>query len=215
MRAGRAGAGAGPGLGRGVGRDAGRRARVPAGHGRTAGVRGVAGMAADVRLGGAAEHGPARGRPRRPGGGLLGRLVADALPAVLDERWVELWRGAGVSRARISGAALRRVLPPLVPQFGMVAVGLTGGAVAVETVFAVPGIGRTALGAAKSQDLPLLQGSVLALLALGPGHGRAGGVSPGGGCWARPCATPAGRCLRPGRCAHIPRCRCRCSPSSP
>ncbi|MFH9066155.1 ABC transporter permease subunit [Streptomyces coeruleorubidus] len=102
-----------------------------------------------------------------PGGGLLGRLVADALPAVLDERWVELWRGAGVSRALIAGAALRRVLPPLVPQFGMVAVGLTGGAVAVETVFAVPGIGRTALGAAKSQDLPLLQGSVLALLALG------------------------------------------------
>ncbi|WP_149549412.1 ABC transporter permease subunit [Streptomyces marokkonensis] len=102
-----------------------------------------------------------------PAGGLLGRLVADALPAVLGERWVELWRGAGVSRGRIAAAALRRVLPPLLPQFGMVAVGLTGGAVAVETVFAVPGIGRTALGAAKSQDLPLLQGSVLTLLALG------------------------------------------------
>ncbi|MEU9063475.1 ABC transporter permease subunit [Streptomyces sp. NPDC048430] len=102
-----------------------------------------------------------------PAGGLLGRLVADALPAVLDERWVELWQGAGVSRTRVSLAALRRVLPPLIPQFGMVAVGLTGGAVAVETVFAVPGIGRTALGAAKSQDLPLLQGAVLALLALG------------------------------------------------
>lgn len=102
-----------------------------------------------------------------PAGGLLGRLVADALPAVLDERWVELWRGAGVSRTRISAAALRRVLPPLVPQFGMAAVGLAGGAVAVELVFAVPGIGRTALGAARSQDLPLLQGSVLALLLLG------------------------------------------------
>ncbi|MFG2028360.1 ABC transporter permease subunit [Streptomyces sp. NPDC048825] len=102
-----------------------------------------------------------------PAGGLLGRLVADALPAVLEERWVELWRGAGVGQARISAAALRRVLPPLVPQFGMVSVGLTGGAVAVEVVFAVPGIGRTALGAAKSQDLPLLQGSVLALLTLG------------------------------------------------
>ncbi|MDX2679125.1 ABC transporter permease subunit [Streptomyces sp. NY05-11A] len=102
-----------------------------------------------------------------PAGGLLGRLVADALPAVLDERWVELWRGAGVSPARVSTAALRRVLPPLVPQFAMAAVGLTGGAVAVETVFALPGIGRTALGAAKSQDLPLLQGSVLALLLLG------------------------------------------------
>jgi peptide/nickel transport system permease protein len=102
-----------------------------------------------------------------PAGGLLGRLVAEALPAVLAERWVELWRGAGVSRTRIAAAALRRVLPPLVPQFGMAAVGLTGGAIAVETVFAVPGIGRTALGAAKSQDLPLLQGAVLALLLLG------------------------------------------------
>ncbi|MFJ9822803.1 ABC transporter permease subunit [Streptomyces sp. NPDC101160] len=102
-----------------------------------------------------------------PAGALLGRLVADALPAVLDERWVELWRGAGTGRARITAAALRRVLPALMGQFGMVTVGLTGGAVAVETVFAVPGIGRTALGAATSQDLPLLQGCVLALLGLG------------------------------------------------
>ncbi|GAA3114490.1 hypothetical protein GCM10010449_40880 [Streptomyces rectiviolaceus] len=95
-----------------------------------------------------------------PAGGLLGHLVADTLPGVLDERWAELWRGSGVSRGRVAGAALKRVLPPLVPQFGMVAVGLTGGAVAVETVFAVPGIGRTALGAAKAQDLALLQGAV-------------------------------------------------------
>ncbi|MFF8610379.1 ABC transporter permease subunit [Streptomyces sp. NPDC015346] len=102
-----------------------------------------------------------------PAGALLGRLVADALPSVLQERWVELWRGAGVGRAQVAAAAVRRVLPPLVPQFGMVVVGLTGGAVAVETVFAIPGLGRTALGAAKSQDLPLLQGTVLALLGLG------------------------------------------------
>ncbi|MBT2439492.1 ABC transporter permease subunit [Streptomyces sp. ISL-36] len=102
-----------------------------------------------------------------PAGALLGRLVADALPSVLEERWVELWRGAGVGRARVAAAAVRRALPPLVPQFGMVVVGLTGGAVAVETVFAIPGLGRTALGAAKSQDLPLLQGTVLALLGLG------------------------------------------------
>uniref|UniRef100_UPI0028111FD4 ABC transporter permease subunit n=1 Tax=Streptomyces sp. TaxID=1931 RepID=UPI0028111FD4 len=102
-----------------------------------------------------------------PAGALLGRLVADALPAVLDEPWAELWRGAGTSRRRITTAALRRALPALVPQAALVVVGLTGGAVAVETVFAVPGLGRTALGAATSQDLPLLQGCVLALLGLG------------------------------------------------
>ncbi|MFJ3102274.1 ABC transporter permease subunit [Streptomyces sp. NPDC086835] len=102
-----------------------------------------------------------------PAGGLLGRLVDDALPAVSGERWVVLWRASGVSPWRIACAVLRRSMPAIVPQFGLVGVGLTGGAVAVETVFAVPGIGRTALGAAKAQDLPLLQGAVLALLVLG------------------------------------------------
>ncbi|MBC9716240.1 ABC transporter permease subunit [Streptomyces sp. TRM66268-LWL] len=101
-----------------------------------------------------------------PAGGLLGRLVDDALPAVFRERWTDVWRASGVSRLRVVAAALRRALPALVPQAGLVVVGLTGGAVAVETVFAVPGLGRTALGAAKSQDLPLLQGCVLALLLL-------------------------------------------------
>ncbi|WP_350275591.1 ABC transporter permease subunit [Kribbella sp. HUAS MG21] len=106
-----------------------------------------------------------------PAGGVLGRLVDDALPAVFAERWVSLWRSAGCTPRSIAAAAIRRATPAVVPQLGLVAVGLTGGAVAVETVFAVPGIGRTALGAAESQDLPLLQGSVLALVLLGVAAG--------------------------------------------
>ncbi len=102
-----------------------------------------------------------------PAGGLLGRLVTDALPGAYGERWAELWRASGVSSWRIALAGLRRAVPAVVPQLGLVAVGLTAGAVAVETVFAIPGIGRTALGAAKAQDVPLLQACVLALLALG------------------------------------------------
>ncbi|KOX15500.1 ABC transporter permease subunit [Nocardiopsis sp. NRRL B-16309] len=101
-----------------------------------------------------------------PTGGLLGRLVDDALPAVFAERWVGLWTASGCTPGRIAAAALRRATPALVPQLGLVAVGLTGGAVAVETIFTVPGIGRTALGAAESQDLPLLQSSVLTLVLL-------------------------------------------------
>ncbi|GAA1441456.1 ABC transporter permease subunit [Nocardiopsis tropica] len=106
-----------------------------------------------------------------PAGGLLGRLVDDALPSVFAERWVGLWAASGCSPAVIGAAALRRATPALIPQFGMVAIGLTGGAVAVETVFAVPGIGRTALGAAQSQDLPMLQGAVLGLVLLGTAAG--------------------------------------------
>ncbi|MEJ2854219.1 MULTISPECIES: ABC transporter permease subunit [unclassified Saccharothrix] len=114
-----------------------------------------------------------------PAGAVLGRLVADALPAVVQERWVGLWRTAGCTPAVIGWATLRRVLPALLPQVGLVVVGLTGGAVAVETVYAVPGIGRTALGAAESQDLPLLQGAVLALLLLGVLAGALTGVVRG------------------------------------
>nr|WP_198667135.1 ABC transporter permease subunit [Glycomyces dulcitolivorans] len=102
-----------------------------------------------------------------PAGAMIGRLVGDALPGAFDERWVGLWRSSGVTEGRIAAAALRRALPSVVPQLGLVVVALTGGAVAVETIFAIPGIGRTALGAAKSQDLPLLQGCVLALICLG------------------------------------------------
>jgi peptide/nickel transport system permease protein len=102
-----------------------------------------------------------------PAGAMIGRLVGDALPGAFDERWVGLWRSSGVTEERIAAAALRRALPSVVPQLGLVVVALTGGAVAVETIFAIPGIGRTALGAAKSQDLPLLQGCVLALICLG------------------------------------------------
>ncbi|MER5203572.1 ABC transporter permease subunit [Streptomyces sp. NPDC002825] len=137
-----------------------------------------------------------------PAGALLGRLVADALPAVLAERWAELWRGAGVGTGRIRAAALRRTLPALAGQFGMVVVGLTGGAVAVETVFAVPGIGRTALGAARSQDLPLLQGCVLVLLGLGLLAG--GAASLARRVLLGPALREAGLSLPPPRRLRVP-----------
>ncbi|SES08384.1 peptide/nickel transport system permease protein [Lentzea xinjiangensis] len=102
-----------------------------------------------------------------PAGAVVGTLLGDALPAVFREPWVAVWRSWGCTRSVLVRGALRRALPPLLPQAGLAVVGLTGGAVAVEAVFAVPGIGRAALGAARAQDVPVLQGCVLALLLLG------------------------------------------------
>ncbi|MEV0726226.1 ABC transporter permease [Micromonospora purpureochromogenes] len=101
-----------------------------------------------------------------PAGGLLGRLADDALPGAYREPWVRTWRAAGLPGRTLAYGALRRCLPPLFPQVALVVVGLTGGAVAVEVLFSIPGLGRVALGAATAQDLPLLQGAVLMLLAL-------------------------------------------------
>ncbi len=99
-------------------------------------------------------------------GGLTGRLLSDALARTFGERWVATWTVAGYSRTRIALAATRRALPGISGPLALVLVALTAGAVAVESVYAIGGIGGTALAAAKSQDLPLLQGSIIVLMLL-------------------------------------------------
>ena len=101
-----------------------------------------------------------------PGGGLIGRLLSTALAGAFTERWVHTWAVAGHSRPRIALAALHRALPGVIGQIALVVVGLTGGAVPVEEIFAIPGLGRTLLGAAAAQDIPALQAGILLLLVL-------------------------------------------------
>jgi peptide/nickel transport system permease protein len=101
-----------------------------------------------------------------PAGGLMGLLLSDAVRAGFGETWVATWRLAGAQPGQLVGAVLRRALPSVLPQIGLVLIGLTGGAVAVEKVYAIPGLGRALLGAASAQDIPALQAGMLALLAL-------------------------------------------------
>ncbi|WP_455835666.1 ABC transporter permease subunit [Pseudarthrobacter siccitolerans] len=101
-----------------------------------------------------------------PAGGLIGLLLADALRAGFGEKWVATWRLAGAGSLTLVAALLRRALPAVLPQVGLVLIGLTGGAVAVEKVYAIPGLGRALLGAASAQDVPTLQAGMLALMGL-------------------------------------------------
>jgi peptide/nickel transport system permease protein len=101
-----------------------------------------------------------------PAGGLMGLLLSDAVRAGFGETWVATWRLAGAQPGQLVRAVLRRALPSVLPQIGLVLIGLTGGAVAVEKVYAIPGLGRALLGAASAQDIPALQAGMLALLAL-------------------------------------------------
>lgn len=101
-----------------------------------------------------------------PAGGLIGRLLADAISMAFAEKWTCTWAMAGAGPVRITAAVVRRALPAVLNQIGLVVIGLTGGAVAVEKVFAIPGLGRAILGAANAQDIPALQAGILALLAL-------------------------------------------------
>ncbi|EKO3607522.1 ABC transporter permease subunit [Vibrio metschnikovii] len=101
-----------------------------------------------------------------PAGGYLGRLFSDAIAQVFTEAWVATWSVAGIRRIHIILAVLKRALTTVLPMIGLVIVSLTGGAIAVEKVFAIPGLGRVTLGAAIAKDLPTLQLGILLILLL-------------------------------------------------
>lgn len=112
-----------------------------------------------------------------PAGGYLGRIYSDALTGTFGESWITTWSVLGIRRRHTARAVILRSLPGVMPLTGLVLVALTGGAVAVEKVFAIPGIGRATLGAAAAGDLPALQTGVLILLLLASVIGMlAGGV---------------------------------------
>jgi peptide/nickel transport system permease protein len=83
---------------------------------------------------------------------------------------VEAWRSDHVLLARAKGLARRRLvlrhvarnaLLPVVTMLGLQAGSMLGGSVVIESVFAIPGLGRLAFEAVTQRDLPLLLGIVL------------------------------------------------------
>ncbi|MCD9876548.1 ABC transporter permease subunit [Streptomyces guryensis] len=101
-----------------------------------------------------------------PAGAVLGRLLDDLLPSAFAEPWALAATARGLPRRSIARQAVRRCLPGLLPNAGLFVVGLTGGSVAVEQIYDIPGLGRTTLRAALAQDLPVLQAGTLVLLLL-------------------------------------------------
>jgi len=57
--------------------------------------------------------------------------------------------------------ALRNALIPFVTSVGITAGYLLGGAIVVEQVFAIPGLGRLILGAISERNYPLIQATIL------------------------------------------------------
>ncbi|OZC45743.1 peptide ABC transporter [Rhodococcus sp. WWJCD1] len=72
----------------------------------------------------------------------------------------------GSARKYIYASAYRRALPPTVALFGMVFGSLLGGAVILETLFGLGGMGRYAVEAVAATDLIALQGFLLVVAAI-------------------------------------------------
>jgi peptide/nickel transport system permease protein len=98
-------------------------------------------------------------------GGMAGmvRLGRSSMLEVLDSEYVKFARIKGLpERLVIIKHALKNALIPLLTFGGLTLAGLLNGSVAVEVVFAWPGIGRLMLEGISRRDFPVVQATVLA-----------------------------------------------------
>lgn len=96
--------------------------------------------------------------------GPVARMTRSSVLDVLGADHVRTARAKGLTeRAVVMRHALRNALVPVVTLIGLQIGFLLGGAVVTETVFSWPGIGRLAVGAILSSDLPMAQGTIIVL----------------------------------------------------
>lgn len=90
------------------------------------------------------------------------RLTRASMLDVLGEDYIRTARSKGIGERRVVLThGLRSALTPVVTQFGIDLGQLVGGVVVTETVFSLPGLGKTAIDAITRQDLPVILGIVL------------------------------------------------------
>jgi peptide/nickel transport system permease protein len=95
---------------------------------------------------------------------LVMRQLRSSLIEVLRQEFVMVARAKGLPEPSVVGRhALKNALIPVVTVIGLQTGRLFGGAVVVETIFALPGLGRLAADSIFFRDFPMLQGVVLIL----------------------------------------------------
>jgi ABC-type dipeptide/oligopeptide/nickel transport system permease component len=96
--------------------------------------------------------------------GPVARMTRTAVLDVLSADHVRTARAKGLpERLVVLRHALRNAMVPVVTLIGLQIGFLLGGAVVTETVFSWPGVGRLAVGAITSSDLPMAQGTIIVL----------------------------------------------------
>jgi len=94
------------------------------------------------------------------------RIVRSALLEVLGRDYVRTAKAKGAAPATVVlRHALRNALIPVVTVVGLQFGALLGGAVIIEQVFSLPGVGRFALEGINLRDYPVVQGAVLLIAA--------------------------------------------------
>jgi ABC-type dipeptide/oligopeptide/nickel transport system permease component len=93
---------------------------------------------------------------------VLVRATRSAVLDVLREDYVRTARAKGLAERRVIAVhTFRNALIPVVTVAGVQLGQLIAGSIILESVFALPGLGRLALGAISARDLPVIQGVTL------------------------------------------------------
>jgi peptide/nickel transport system permease protein len=97
----------------------------------------------------------------------IARLTRSSMLEALDTAYVKAARARGLPEwAVVTRHALRNALLPTITVLAQDIGFLIGGIVAVETIFAYPGIGRLLVYALERHDLPLMEAAILVLTAV-------------------------------------------------
>ena len=92
------------------------------------------------------------------------RTTQGAVAAVLERPFVTFLRAKGISPRRIVfGHALRNAGPAIVTVIGIQVGVLLGGAIIVETLFVLPGVGRLVVTGITQRNYPVVQAGILAI----------------------------------------------------
>lgn len=99
--------------------------------------------------------------------GTIARLTRSNLLETLEEDYIRTaWAKGRGQTGVIVRHAFKNALLPVITMMAIQVASLLSGAVITETVFAIPGVGRLAVDAISSRDMPLLQGTVIFTTAL-------------------------------------------------
>lgn len=99
--------------------------------------------------------------------GTIARLTRSNLLETLEEDYIRTAWAKGLKQSGvIVRHAFKNALLPVITMMAIQVASLLSGAVITETVFAIPGVGRLAVSAISSRDMPLLQGTVIFTTAL-------------------------------------------------
>ncbi|MDF3853556.1 ABC transporter permease [Paracoccus sp. P2] len=101
-----------------------------------------------------------------PQAAILARVLRSALVETLGQDYIRTARAKGLSAGQaLSRHALRNALIPVLTILGMQFSFLLAGAIIIENVFYLPGLGRLIFQAITQRDLIVVQGAVLVLVA--------------------------------------------------